>query len=327
MSALGNLIGDIGTLAGDEGKTSVTSLVKNRALQTEIDSGISDYGTIKKSGKSALSDYIAKYMAGEGAATTRTGQEIGNIDRYFSGGVENDLMRMRQARASAVRAAAARAGQYAIANSSRSRIGREGGPSSYDRRMLIRNMTDIDTQAALDDAMAERGDYDYLERSRLGLMGQRNRMADLQAGYGLVPENLRRSMYGQDLGYLGQLGQLDQMNKFYGVKYKPSTTEQVGSVVGDVANLALAYYSGGMMGGGPGSDTGSTAGSGGGGGGGNGGISWMPSGGGGNSWTGGGAGWQNYTGAWNPSLWNSQAAPTLPAAPDYSSYSSLWGNN
>ena len=75
MSALGNLVSDIGYAAGDRGKTKTTVNVKNKELQKGIDSSLSEFGGIQEKGQNALKDYITKYLAGESAATTRTTQK------------------------------------------------------------------------------------------------------------------------------------------------------------------------------------------------------------------------------------------------------------
>lgn len=267
MSSLGSAVGQsINWITGDEGKTKTTVNVKNTALQKEIDAGLKDFASVRDSGQNALKDYITKYLAGEGDATTRTGTEIGNLDRYFNGGASNELAYLRAQRKSAIQDAADRASGYALGNINRSRALQDGGPSSYDRRLALRNTGDIMTQAAMDDASQARNDWNYLEQAKAGYTGQRQRLADALAGYRLVPEQTRRGLYGQDLGFLGQIGELDRGNKFYGLKYDPTIGEEIGTHVGDLANAAMQGFSmfsgggmGGMGGGGGGSGSGGGA--------------------------------------------------------------------
>lgn len=239
---LGSLIGGVGGLFGDKGKTETTRNVKNPGIQKEIDALLGDYGTVKSSGDQALSEYITNYLAGYPAAKTRTGQEIGNMDRYYNGQAENDLAQLRSNRTKALMAATDRASKYAIASQNRSRIGGQGGGSSYDTRQLMRSMDDIATQAAMDEAAQARGDWGYMEGQRFGLTGKRQGLADALAGYGLVPEGVRRQMYKENMGYLGGVTNLDQANNFYGLEYKPSKSEQIGGVVDDLASVALSAY-------------------------------------------------------------------------------------
>lgn len=250
MSSLGDLIGDVGSAFGDKGQTNVVSRTKNPALQQRIDLGLADYDTVRSGGESALKDYITKYFANEAASKTRTGEEIGNLDRYFNGGVANDLSGMRNRAYTDALSAGDLGSRFLLRNYKSSVAGQDGMPSStYFARAVMPSLYDIQTHAALARDAAERGDWGMLENARLGLTGQRNALANAQAGYGLVPENVRRQMYGQNLGYLGQIGQLDQANKFYGLEYSPSASEMAGKIVGDVGNTAMQLYSGGLMGG------------------------------------------------------------------------------
>lgn len=275
MSALGNLISDVGFAAGDRGRTSVTALTKNTGLAARFGSALQDYDTVRTSGQSALQEYIRKYLAQEAPMNARTTQEIGNLDRYFNGDVQREMAGLRAQRGLAVTNAANLAQRYALANQNRSLVGNEGGGSSYDRRLALRNMGDIQTQAALDAANQSRNDYGQLESVRLGLTGQRNALANQIAGYGLVPEQVRRQMYGQDLGYLSNLTSLDQANTFYGLQYDPSVSEMAGAITGDVAELAASAYGAGAFGGGGAGGMMGGMGGGGGGGGGMGGMMGM----------------------------------------------------
>lgn len=257
MSSLGDAFGQsLNALSGEKGETWTTTNVKNPALQKLLDASLADYGGVKSSGANALKDYITKYMAGEGAAKTRTTQEIGNLDRYFNGGVANELSAMRNQSYLDALAGNDLASRFYLANANRSRAGQEGGPSSYFSRQALANLAPIQSQAALARDAAARSDWGMLENARMGLTGQRNALDASIAGYGLVPEQVRRQMYGQELGYLGTIGEQDRGNKFYGLEYRPTWGEQVGQHVGDLANAAMQAYSmytGGGMGGGGGS--------------------------------------------------------------------------
>lgn len=220
-----------------EDPTTISS-VKNKALATATGNALNDYNTARTAGNSALGDYISKYMSGTPAAATRTGGEISNIDRYFNGGAASELAGLRAQRSSAVNNAADLASQYALANLSRSRAMGDGGPSSFDTRLALRNQGDIRTQAAVDNASQARSDWDYLDRNRLALTGQRTNLADTLAGRALVPAAAQRNVLGQDLGLLGQIGQIDQANTFYGLKNHPGIGEGFAS---DYGQLTSAY--------------------------------------------------------------------------------------
>lgn len=220
-----------------EDPTTISS-VKNKALKVATDNALNDYNTTRTATNSALGDYISKYMSGTPAAATRTGGEISNIDRYFNGGADTELANLRTNRATAVNNAADLGAKYALANISRSRAAGEGGPSSFDTRMALRNIGDIRTQAAVDNASQARSDWDYLDRNRLALTGQRTNLADMLAGRSLVPAAAQRNALGQNLGLLSQIGQIDQANTFYGLKNHPGIGEGLTS---DYGQLTSAY--------------------------------------------------------------------------------------
>lgn len=235
-------------------QVSTISSVKNPALQGNIDSLISGYKSLASSGDTALSDYISKYMAGQGAADKRTGQELGSMDQFYNGAMSNQLAQLRAQRSSALTNAADVASQQAIASENRSRVSGQGGLGSYDTRMAMANLTPIRAQAALEDANQARADLGYVTGNQLGLTGQRQGIANQNAAYGLVPEQTRLAMMQGRSGYLGSLGNLDQQNKFYGLQQKPNMWADVAdSLDQGILNAAAIYGSvGGGMGGGMG---------------------------------------------------------------------------
>lgn len=256
MSSLGDAIGQQANwLTGDEGKYEVQSLVKNRALQGRLNDTLGDYDTTRSASSKALDQYIKDYLAGSATATARSKQEQNVIDRYYNGDIENQLSDFRRRRSDASRQALERALGYAQRNRNLSQIGQAGGGSSYDRQLALKTGADLNLQALMDNLNAERGDWDWLNRTQLGLAGQRTAMADALAARGMMPANARKANLGWDLSTLGDMIRLDQANKFYGVKYKPTTGEEIGQHVGDLANAAMQAYSmyaGGGMGGGGG---------------------------------------------------------------------------
>ena len=238
-------------LGASDGKTSVQRLVKNKQLGTLIDQGITDYGGIRSSGQSAFDKYFADWQAGQPGAARRSEQEVGVIDRYYDPtGVENDLLGLRNRRNAATQQAAELASLRAIRGLNQSRLLGGGGPSSYDSRQRMRYLGDIGVQSALDRTAQERADYDYLMNQRLGLGGRRQAMVDAQTGRVLQPEGIRRNLYGQNLGFLGNLGELDRANTFYGLKYDPSFAEELGTTIQNSVNTMKDIYGMGAMGGG-----------------------------------------------------------------------------
>jgi len=233
--------------------------VKDPWYQSYLTGAGSDLNAARGTQASALKDYITKYLAGEPAAQARTGQEIGNIDRYYNGDVQSELAGLRAQRGLAVTNAANLAQRYALANQNRSLVGNEGGGSSYDRRLAFRNMGDIQTQAALDAANQSRNDYGYLENARLGLTGRRQQMANDLAGYGLVPENVRMQMLGQQVNLGNTIGSGLLNNSIWGVQQNRDTLDKVISGMdkdtATITNLIAAVRGGSPSASGPASPT------------------------------------------------------------------------
>lgn len=237
-------------LGAKDGTTSIQRVVKNPELEKLINQGFSDYGGIRGSGQAAFDKYYADWMAGAGDASRRTAEEVGNVDRFYNGGVESDLINLRARRAKALNDAAELASLRAIRGQNQSRILGSGTPSSYDLRQRMRYLGDIGVQNALDQSGQERADWDYLMNQRLGLAGRRQAMVDANTGRALTPEAVRRQFYGQNLGFLGNLGELDRANTFYGLKYDPSFAEELGTAFDNSISTMKDIYGMGVMGGG-----------------------------------------------------------------------------
>ncbi|HEU4343699.1 MAG TPA: hypothetical protein VFU31_19285 [Candidatus Binatia bacterium] len=237
-------------LGAEDGKTSVQRLVKNQDLGKLIDQGITDYGKIRSSGQSAFDKYFADFQADAPGARRRTDQEVGVIDRFYDpSGVENDLLGLRNRRSAAANKAAELASMRAIRGLNSSRLLGSGTPSSYALRQRMRYLGDIGVQNAMDQTAQERADWDYLMNQRLGLGGRRTAMIDANTGRVMQPENVRRSLYGQNLGFLSNLGEQDRANTFYGLKYDPSFAEELGTAFDNSISTMRDLAGMGMMGG------------------------------------------------------------------------------
>lgn len=265
---MGNLVTDIGALAGDKGKFYTQRNTKNQALKRYIDEYIKGFGAERSAGQNTLNDYITKYLAGSADAQARATQESDVIGQFYNGSLAQKLAQLRASRAAAVNSAADLSVADTIRRLNSSRLGEGGGPSSYDTRLGISATAPIRAQAAIDNANAERSDLNYITNNELALTGQRQALQDAIAARGLVPYNLRRQNYAQDLGILGQLGEQDRANTFYGLRYEKPKSELAGNVTNDVIQAAMDIYTGGASG----MLSGAMGGGGGGGGGGAGGL-------------------------------------------------------
>ncbi len=260
MTGMGKNIGSIIDWAsGSEGQNTIERLTKNPALENFNLDAQSNYATTRNASQAGLEDYIKQYLAGSKTASTRSGQEQNVIDRYYNGDIERRLSELRTRRAQASKDAAARGFAYALRGQNADRIaGGGGGTSSYDRALAMKTGADLDLQARLDNLGQERGDMDYLNRSQLGLMGQRSAMADALAARALVPGQARQADLGWNMNAIRGLLGNDAANNMYGVKYEPSAGEKFSqwqqndaNDIAQIAGMASSVYGGGGGGGAP----------------------------------------------------------------------------
>src|SRR6185295_6511179 len=149
MSAIGSIGSGIGSMVdafGGPPDINVLSKVKWPALQKQIEGGLTQYGDIQKQGQTALSDFIKNYLAGTSAATAQTGQEVSALDRFYNGGVQQDLAGMRAAQEKARNEAVNVGAQQALKYYNQGAVTR-GGMGSYDQRLLAGMLMPMRAQA------------------------------------------------------------------------------------------------------------------------------------------------------------------------------------
>lgn len=244
----------------------VTSLTKNRNLQVGINATGGDWTAARNATQGGLGDYIRKYLANQGDSEKYAGQETGAINRFYNGDMAAQLAALRAKRSSVVNAAADVGVNQALRNVDLSRVGGEGGSSSYDKRLAIGAVTPIRTQAALDNATQERADTDYLTGNQIALSGARSGIADRLAGRALVPGQASFSSLKDETGGMAPVVGLDQSNKYYGIKQDPGLLDRMQQEVqflqglqsimknqyGTVSEAGTGWAGGGMGGGGGG---------------------------------------------------------------------------
>lgn len=232
---------------------SVTSKVKNKALQGQLDSALGEFEGLKQTGQESLSDYLGKYFSDQPSRDAFTGQEVGAASNFYNGNVANTLASLRQSRAQAVNAAADVGVQQAIRATNSNALQGDGGPSSYQDREMMAAVAPIRTQAAADEAQQARADYGYVTQGQLDLSGKRSALETSNDASSLVPYQVKSGMYGQNMGYLGNLIQADQANHFYGLKQQTNPwADFADSADQGIMNAASIYSSvaGGMKDGG-----------------------------------------------------------------------------
>lgn len=217
MGAIG---GGLRAFQGDPDFRTLSN-VKNRNIQSKIKGLLGDWDTSSKAGKETLDTFAAKYKASQPAREAQSRQESGVIDRYYNGGMETILSNLRKRKSDALRAVTDRALDYATRTRKATALGGGGGSgSSYLNRMALLTGSDIERDAALQEADQERADIAALEANRLGLLGQRGAVEDAAFKRELDPKSMSDAELSRRIGMLGNITQLDQLNNFYGVQKK-----------------------------------------------------------------------------------------------------------
>ena len=233
---------------------NVVSKVKSKPLQGALNQSLEDYNALRTSGQQALGDYIKDYMSNAADAKTFGNQEEGAVSDFFNGNLSNRLAALRTSRQQAVNNAADVGAQQAIRASNGADVADEGGGSSYQTRQLIGAVAPIRAQAAVDNANQERADLGFTTEGQMTNIGKRNDIINRTSGFGLVPQQTARSMFGQNEGFLGNMLQADQLNHFYGLKQQANPwADFADSADQGIMNAASIYSSvagGGMKDGG-----------------------------------------------------------------------------
>lgn len=251
----------LGLFKGDDSFNTLHN-VKNPAINRANTALLGDWNAGRTSSANSLADYISQYIAGTPAAAARTGQETGNIDQYFNGGIDSQLAGLRTRTSRDVMDAANQAGQEAIRASSGNRLGDQGTGGSYATRQLMGALMPIRTQAALQNDQAARADWGYSQAAKLGLTGARTQLADQLSQRALVPDQMRQALLKSQESGLSGIEGIDTANNFYGVQkhqtdldkwqnFLNSSQSEMGQAAGTYASLAGA--GGGSGGGGGGS--------------------------------------------------------------------------
>ena len=257
MGAIG---GGLRAFSGDP-KYKVLRNVKNQKIDSLISSGLSDYESFVPDQKKATDAFAAAFEAETPGAQERTGQEVGVVDRVYSGGLASDLAGLRRQRFDARSKSVDLALKNARQQTNAARILRGGGNSSYAQKLGLDLANRVNAQALLEDADAARADYANVFNQQLGLMGRRSAMRDALAGRALVPQAQRQADFASRLGILGGLNELEKSNTFYGLQQEKSTAEKWAQLadaldqgIMNAASIAGSFMGGGMggMGGGGG---------------------------------------------------------------------------
>ena len=242
MSLFSGGITALGQLTGDTGTTSLAKTTKNAGIDSAESSLLSNVNASTPS-SSTLSSYITNYLANYPTESKNTKQETGVIDSYYNGSAANALSDLRGQRSIALTNAANLAGQQALRAQNLSAVGGAGGGGSYWNRQALGNLTNVQTQAALDNANQARSDWGTINQGQLSLLGQRNNLTNNLSNMALAPYANAQSLNSAGIQNLSGITNIDNANNIYGLKYDPSLSEimaqadqnnPVSSVIGQV---------------------------------------------------------------------------------------------
>jgi hypothetical protein len=199
------------------------SNVKSPQVDTRLSSLFDRFDQLRGAGQSAIGDYASALKSYTPRLSGFANSDIGAIDDIALGRTAADLAGIRKNRMAAIQQSADRArgqlaGSLAQNQLSQGGGGRALGTGSYIQRLAMDKNADINAKAAADAADAERADYEYNQRLRLGTLGQRGGYLDALAGRSLLPYKTQSDEYNSSLAQLAQLLQQQLGNNFIGLR-------------------------------------------------------------------------------------------------------------
>ena len=231
MSSLGSMVTAIGGALGQRGNYSLVDLVKNKPIQSNLNTLIGDYGTQVSKDSTDLNSYIKDYLSKTPQATKWGGQEQSAVDRFYNGDVEAQLAGLRANQANLGNQAVAQGLAYQRGNMNRASMTGAGGDNSYLTRTGVGVGTDVNLQNELANLGQERADVGYTNEMPLKLAGERTAIGDTLSSRLLTPVQARQQDLGYDVSTLGNLSKVQDSNNMYGAQYNPSMGEYFGDAV------------------------------------------------------------------------------------------------
>jgi len=201
---------------------STVSNVKSTPVDERLNGLFTGFDALKAGSQTGLDNYSAAVGAAAPTVKRTTGEDIGSIDSVFNGDLSGILSNIRNYRAQALSGVADRARGDASRMLSVNQMaqgggGRSLGTGSYIQRLALDKGADINAKAAMDDAEQQRNDAAYVTQMRLGLTGQRAKLAMAPAGQTLMVGDERARQLTQLQQALAQLSQQNLSNTFYGL--------------------------------------------------------------------------------------------------------------
>jgi hypothetical protein len=211
-----------GTTAPTNPFTTVSN-TKSTDVETRLKSLFDMFDANNKSGAGAIADYAAAVKKATPTVEAQTGEDLGAIGDLFSGKAAGDLAGIRARRKAAMAGVAKRSlGDLSrVLGSTQLAIGGGGrglGLGSFLTKLGLDKSADIESKAAMDDATAERADFEDILNRRLAATGTRQRLTDTLAGRNLLPYQAENERFSSTSGMLNALLQQELANKFFGLR-------------------------------------------------------------------------------------------------------------
>lgn len=210
-----------------------------------------DWSSRRRDWTALYDDFKQDWEAGQPDYERRAGEETGFIDKFYNGDFAGYLSNLRSREADARRAAGDRALQFATGQTDRAALarGEPTGTSSATRAMGYRLAKDIENEVGLSDVARERGDLDYMNRSRASYLGVRNNITDAVAKRKLYPHQLNDGELMQAIQELGGIQGVrsgsSQTALWRERPFHERFAAGIDSVTDTFGNLLSAYQGGG----------------------------------------------------------------------------------
>lgn len=232
----------------DEPDLKVKAVVKNPAIQSQLDQLIKKNIDTTRASESSISRFLESFKESAPAVRSQIASGIETVGDIYDDTFTSDLERLRYGEAEARRRATDRALSQARARDKAyaASIGLPGR-SSYRDLMEARVMSDLEDRLALRGAEQERSDYLTALNARLGNLGTSAAALQTLGTVEGMPTTYAAQMRGIPLNNLIAQTQLDQLNKFYtlykersGVEKLADFDDEFWNTVGQIVSMVAA---------------------------------------------------------------------------------------
>ena len=199
------------------GRASNLNVTPDPAQNARVAAGGAAYdANAAKSGQS-LSDWTAKFMAGDAEAQANQQQESGAIGNWYGNSsdpnsVISSLNKLATQRNQAIQGSLSRALSTANRNTNAANLG-FGGGSSYTNQAFQDTAAGVLAQAAKENADLNRANYLQVAQAQPQLAGVRAGLLNNYLMRGVTPIQVGQTVTGNNLGQLGQMSAISGQNQ------------------------------------------------------------------------------------------------------------------